>query len=315
MYKIQFVCSVLLFFFLASPAFAKGSDRYKKYLDLCAAKTRDLDCRPHQLEFVGIPHTSRVEVLKKVSKIPPCANPVASRVWPYRFPPKIRDRKLIGRFEYELARLQNRPVTHLLGGEIIERKPKGWLVNLDEVIDTEEFSSPRIQKDPFFKNVAVVELLKETIEKIKFPPLKLFTKDFKKSEMMQFPPSVEMEVNNGWLLGLDGGHWRGYLVFRNRQGHIQKLLIDNVIKILKTSMGLLAVTGNKGGISNHGFIYKVEPQGDSWKTQQLASLYWRPHIVEQTPAGDLLIGHEYASFRFNSDGLCRLGVKTEDSKK
>ncbi len=312
MFRIWFGSCIVGFLVLANSGLAAAADMVPRYLELCAAKTKDLDCGPHQLEFVKIPHTSRVDVLKKVLKIPPCTNPVAGDVWPYMFPPKIRDRKLIARFEYELARLQNRPVTHLLGGRIKKKEPKGWLIDLDEIIDSEEFSQPRIQRKPFFKNVAVVELLKETIEQKKSLKAKLFAKDFKKSDMMLFPPSIQVEVKNGWLLGLDGGAWRGYLVFKNRKGDIQKLLIDNVIKVVKTPEGILAVTGNVGSITNHGFIHKVEPQGDGWKTQLLASLYWRPHIVEQTQSGALLIGHQYASFLFTANGLCRLYPQNDE---
>lgn len=117
---------------------------------------------------------------------------------------------------------------------------------------------------------------------------------------------IVRKIDEGWLVGYDGGEWGGGLYWFNPKGTKgEKIIGEQVIHIFPKGNGFLVFTGLAHLMSNVGKVYfveKKEGQRDPWAITKLAALKGSPDLVLPTNAGDYLIVTSDALQYFTKDG-------------
>lgn len=99
------------------------------------------------------------------------------------------------------------------------------------------------------------------------------------------------QVDDGWLIGSDGGEWGGELSWFNLDGSKKKGLInENVRGLVKSSTGIFVVTGLNHLAISMGKIFHIEKREDgNWETKLLVDFRERPHTFTQESTDSLLV--------------------------
>lgn len=100
---------------------------------------------------------------------------------------------------------------------------------------------------------------------------------------------TEIVVDGGTLIAIDKGEWGGALEFRSDDGSTQQpIKKESVSRVIKSKLGIFAITGSGHMGSDDGFIYKVEKAADGkWKARTVWRLPAAPDGALVSPAGIL----------------------------
>lgn len=115
-----------------------------------------------------------------------------------------------------------------------------------------------------------------------------------------------LKIQNGWLLGFDGGEFGGGLWFANLSGKTQELSEENVHGFIETPQGVLVFSGlaHMGHDSGKVFIvpYAVNSQGD---LKTLMDLDGAPAALTKLSADTALVVTTQGVSRISSSGLSK----------
>ncbi len=287
---------------------AFNREETKKFFEQeCSGKNSHklVHCSPSSIEYVLIEGYTYKEIPKKLkTHVPVCKKIDEKKVYPYHLSNEERDRLLVQRAETEITSLSDKSMETLMRGPILKKTEKGWTIK-------------KFFGEYFSENRYMLRGLQNTLDEIKNPERYKLPEFFVESDLMKFRPKLGIKVPEGWILGLNGGEWGGYLVFKNEMDQFEKIVIDNIRRIYQTSFGLFAISGDDNGpeVYNHGLIYKIEKVNEDYTSTIAANIFFDSYAIEQVDEDTILLGNQFGSFRFTADGLCRLGVKSEEGKK
>lgn len=100
---------------------------------------------------------------------------------------------------------------------------------------------------------------------------------------------TKIVVDGGTLFAIDEGEWGGALEFRSDDGSVQQpIKKESVSRVIKSKLGIFAITGSGHMGADDGFIYKVEKATDgNWKARIIWRLPAAPRGALVSPAGNL----------------------------
>jgi hypothetical protein len=114
---------------------------------------------------------------------------------------------------------------------------------------------------------------------------------------------VTLRLEDGWLLGFDGGEFGGGLWFATFDGKTQRLSEENVHGLVKTSQSVFIFVGNAQLIANSGKIltvpFTVESASD---LKKLADLDGVPEAFTKLSDETVVVVTTHGVFRINSSG-------------
>jgi len=98
-----------------------------------------------------------------------------------------------------------------------------------------------------------------------------------------------LSTPTGTLVGYNSGEFGGQLVWFDHEGHMKQTIADeNVVRILKTSDGIVALTGLAHFSSDTGSVLKLVQRGDVWHTTR-TSLPGAPRTSLTLPDGTIFV--------------------------
>lgn len=100
------------------------------------------------------------------------------------------------------------------------------------------------------------------------------------------------QVDDGWLIGSNGGEWGGNLSWFNLDGSKKKTLLfnENVRGLVKSSTGIFVVTGLHHLGLFEGKIFHIEKREDgNWDAKLLVDFRGIPHTFTQESTDSLLV--------------------------
>ena len=105
-----------------------------------------------------------------------------------------------------------------------------------------------------------------------------------------YQETISFPVTDGLLVGTDKGEWGGELNFVSDKGDRRLLLQDNVNAILRTSDGLIVITGLAHMTLRYGSVYLVRPDNQgAWSIEKKLVLPGSPAGIQQMSDEEVLI--------------------------
>lgn len=99
-----------------------------------------------------------------------------------------------------------------------------------------------------------------------------------------------IEVEDGYLVGIDNGEWGGKTAFVDRDANSHVLTQENTQTIYKTVDGIFAVTGVAHMGTNRGFIFKIQKGADQqWRAEKWRALPGAPRFSRLLENGSLFV--------------------------
>jgi hypothetical protein len=115
--------------------------------------------------------------------------------------------------------------------------------------------------------------------------------------------SLVMKVRDGRLVGEDNGEWGGGLWWVPKNGRRQRLLRENVFGLVKTSTGVLVITGLRHMGANEGDVWRyIDVPGQKKRAEHLVDLGWAPFAFTQDSPDSLLVLTSDGFMRVHPDG-------------
>ncbi len=103
-------------------------------------------------------------------------------------------------------------------------------------------------------------------------------------------PDVALRMENGWLVGRDGGESGGELVFVSDEGEQTFVLRDNVDDLFTLGGKTIAITGLSHITIHYGCVYEIKPsESGQWVAELWRTLPGAPKLCGRLPSGEIFI--------------------------
>lgn len=120
-----------------------------------------------------------------------------------------------------------------------------------------------------------------------------------------------LQVEDGWLVGLDAGEFGGGLWwFDSRGGGRKQLAPDNVVGFAKSSKGVLVMTGLQHLGLDHGRVLLITSEGGERRAEQLSDLGSAPRTFVAESPDSLLVMTTRGLARVTTNGVVQQLLST-----
>lgn len=101
---------------------------------------------------------------------------------------------------------------------------------------------------------------------------------------------VNIELNDGWLIGFDKGEWGGNLIWCNKNGtNWKKILTGNIKDIIKVKNNYFIIEGSTRSPYSKGHVIKLIRNKKNWETQDKIEISQAPYTAALNKKNELII--------------------------